>query len=445
MNFKKYLGILHDEKIKDKAFVKEYLEFSFKYRKPFKSYSFYINICKIFNGYPKTIKKILDDIPKLGYYKDYFYILLFSRNEELNNYIYDILEKRIKRDIELNNKKEHYSTLAKWLPRYESKINRKTKFVDKFSSILFPGMTDVNNGRALYRKLKSKLNKGLSTVEIKLCNKEFKKINFDKMGPIAFKKYLNIFMNNQETRKNFKNFLVRKLQNVDEFIKYIKTNENKIEKSIFQEIWEENKNNFINNVPMLKAAQIDKSMCFVDLSRDTFKSSWKELGIGIMLLVHNSSNIKDKVIMCSGNKLINLNIIGNDIIEQYNNLLGYCSPCQDLNLNDMIDKAKGDPDAKSIIVVSGKPNVDNISYLKNKKLVMFQLGLRDTGYTIYFSNGSSLKTIKKDDENNNNIKKHNVIMNDIVNNSWEINEYMKRYLSYLFLFCMISGITYNVI
>src|SRR5579885_2376372 len=106
----KFKNILYDHELENVNIVKEYLTFSLNKRKPKKDFKFYINICKIYNFYPNTICDILDNIPKLGYYKDYFFILFFSRNENLNNYIYKIIINQIKKDVDNFNKKQKIST-----------------------------------------------------------------------------------------------------------------------------------------------------------------------------------------------------------------------------------------------------------------------------------------------------------------------------------------------
>lgn len=76
-----YKTILSNEQLNDPSFVKEYLEFSFKKRRPEKDAKLYINICKIYEKYPETIQELLDNINKLGYYKDYFHILKYSSRQ----------------------------------------------------------------------------------------------------------------------------------------------------------------------------------------------------------------------------------------------------------------------------------------------------------------------------------------------------------------------------
>jgi len=58
--------------------IKKYIQNAFKYRKGVKKDGkFYKSICILYSEYPETVKKILDNIPKWGYYKDYLYFLYY--------------------------------------------------------------------------------------------------------------------------------------------------------------------------------------------------------------------------------------------------------------------------------------------------------------------------------------------------------------------------------
>ena len=129
--------ILSDDDIQDVDKVKLYLAESFSKRKPKKSNKLYINLCNIYNLYPNLIENILNDISKLGYYKDYFHILYFSTNYKLNNYIYNLVISQIKSDLENLEPGKKISTLGKWLPSEGSKINKKINFIDKFNSLFW--------------------------------------------------------------------------------------------------------------------------------------------------------------------------------------------------------------------------------------------------------------------------------------------------------------------
>ena len=72
----KKLYVFDKNDLDDKDKVKKYLQLSFQKRLRKKSMKLYYNICQIFEKYPATIKELLNNIPVLGYYKYYFYILI---------------------------------------------------------------------------------------------------------------------------------------------------------------------------------------------------------------------------------------------------------------------------------------------------------------------------------------------------------------------------------
>ena len=51
----------------------------------------------------------------------------FSKNKELNHFIYDLIIKQFKCDIINFEKHKEISTLAKWLPRQNSHFDKKIK------------------------------------------------------------------------------------------------------------------------------------------------------------------------------------------------------------------------------------------------------------------------------------------------------------------------------
>src|SRR5207245_2961042 len=109
-------------------------------------------------------------------YKDYFYILNFSKNTNLDDYIYNIIINQLKEYLKNIKCKKQISTLGKWLPREKSEINKKINFIDKFNSKFYPDFA-IYSARKRYRKLKSMLNKNLGTLEVNLCAKNYDKID----------------------------------------------------------------------------------------------------------------------------------------------------------------------------------------------------------------------------------------------------------------------------
>jgi len=270
----RYRKILHEKDLIDSSFIKSYLEREFRFSRTKKNKALYININIIFQKYPDTIKEILNNIPLLGYYKDYFYILMFSRNPELDQYIYNIIHTQLKEDQSNLKKNKKISTLGKWLPREDSKINKKCNFIDKFSEIFFPNSFDVYAARRKYRLMKTELNKELGTIESKLCTKQFSSINYAKVAPYALKKKMHIIQKHEESKIKYDEYQLALLKNMNlsELVReIIKNNSNDIEK-----VWNTFKSPFDK--------YLSNAVCIIDLSNDVYAVKGEFFAIGMALL-----------------------------------------------------------------------------------------------------------------------------------------------------------------
>lgn len=181
--------------------VENYLIYKLSNNKLFKGYSFYKNIAKLYDYYPKTIENIVANIPKFSYYKDYFRILNESKNENLNAYIYELLLTQIKLDIEKYNKNEPISTLAKWLPRKGREFDIKLNFVNKFVELLYQEPNGKKMNRIVmfrkYKKTVADLTRTLNPIEHNLCSKQYDKIDFENLTGKNHQTY------NQKLKKEF--------------------------------------------------------------------------------------------------------------------------------------------------------------------------------------------------------------------------------------------------
>src|SRR3990172_9094703 len=168
---------------KDKTLVKHFLTNSFKIRRAKKPLIIYKHIVKMYNYYPNTITKIINILYKIGYWKDYLYILEFAkRDSPLSNYIYKLLNEQIECDLDRLEGGDSISTLAKWMPRQQSSFDKKLNFVETYCRMYHPESKSFSAKRT-YRQTMSKLNKSIDTAEIKLCKKDEANINFKKIGP----------------------------------------------------------------------------------------------------------------------------------------------------------------------------------------------------------------------------------------------------------------------
>lgn len=367
---KKFKNVLYQDDLKNLTIVKEYLDFSLRRRLPKKNFKFYINLCNIYDYYPDLIQEIVNNIPKLGYYKDYFYILYFSRNEQLTNSIYDIVITQIKTDIKNYHNNTPISTLGKWLPRENSRIDKKIKFVDTFTQILYPN-TPKFTARKIYRKLKSSLNDKLGTLEKKMCSKEYSKINFDKVSPYALRNNFDNLMKHEECKERFNKHLLELLLKLElqNFVKEILLE--KYNREMVDQVWETNKKKYLTELPILNKLQNNKrhgieevksgpqTLLIVDFSKDTFNINMQHLVIGIILLMEEAKN----VIKCN-NSFLKLD---GSIKDKCKMIMNLCGPCKNISLEN-IDQYK------NVLVVTAKQ-------ITNQDInILYQIKLKDNGY-----------------------------------------------------------------
>jgi hypothetical protein len=415
--------ILNPSELNDSEFIKNYLKFSFSKRKSKKSNRLYINICRIYNIYPKTIEELLDNIPNLGYHKDYFYILLFSRNSKLNNYIYNIVINKIKSDIRNLKNGNKISTLGKWLPRESSIINKKIKFIDIFNSKFFPDDSKFH-ARKKYRKLKHLLNNKLGTLETKMCAKEYDKINFEKVSNNALKKNMNA-LNKHEDCKNKIIELEKeqlKKKSLSDFIKQILSETHDPE--MIERVWEFSKKRYLDEIPYLNKI-ISNSVGLFDLSRDTFKCDMQYLTIGVALLFDAFSESKILLFNDPNNK----GTLAGTICDKVKKMMMSCGPCPTINLENYINLLTGDDNNKNLLIVSYKDEI-NFDCFKDKNMSSLHIQLNyDDNFNIIYFNGSKVKKLIKyegPDERGQNsdngiwkIQPKNIV--NIINESNELN------------------------
>lgn len=419
----KFAKILNDEQINDYGTVKEYLEFSFRHRLPEKSKKLYINICKIYDKYPKTIEKVLDNIPTLGYYKDYFHIMLFSRNRQMDNYIINIVVDQLDKDMRCIKEGKEISTLGKWLPRENCKMNKRTNFIDRFNYVFYPDVEDVNAARRKYRKMKSLINNKLGTLEAKMCTRQYDQINFNKVAHMALKRNTNALLKHDECKIKLEEFNDDKLRkmSLSEFAKELFGNVFSQEKLV--DVWENNR--FCMEIPYLNK-MIQDAVCILDLSKDTFSWGSEYFAIGIALLIEQFSS--NKTIIVCGNHLSYQNLceLKGDVIEKANTLMGSIGPCKEIDLVkycDFLDKMN--ISGKNIVILSNK-KVLNMESSNDKNVSVVQFINYQGDYDIIHFNGDKIRKFTKynglsrevDDDIINDIKD----VKEIVTSSHELND-----------------------
>ncbi|ARF10077.1 hypothetical protein Indivirus_12_5 [Indivirus ILV1] len=432
-----YKTILSNEQINDPVFVKKYLQFSFNKRQPEKDKKLYINICKIYGSYPDTIKELLVNIPKLGYYKDYFHILKYSENNSLSDYIFELIIAQIKEDISQMKNKAKISTLGKYLPREKSKLNIKINFIDKFCNTLYPNINQFT-ARRKYRKLKTELNQYLGTLEAKLATKKYDEINFNKVSPYALKKNMQIINNHETSSNKFKEYLLDKLKNcsLTQFISYSLSNVFTQEE--INKVWEYNR--FLMDIPTLSNELVANSMCIIDLSKDTFTYKFEYFTIGLAILIDQFSLLKNKIII-AGHGLVNLD--GKNVTEKAEYLMKLCGPVRKINLEDYVVMANEMNNGKcnNLIFVTSK-DIGPINYiLEDNKLIVRQYIPDNGGYNVLYYNGNNVKRFYREVYSG---KELIVAKNidDIIVSSNELNDF--KMPVYIILFFLILVINFQI-
>jgi hypothetical protein len=434
--FKKFKKILNEYDLKNIDFVKEYLKFSFYKKRPKKNNKLYINICKIYDSYPGTVKELLDNIPTLGYYKDYFYIYNYSKNDDLNEYILNLVIKQLNQDLDNLKQNKEISTIAKYFPRENSKLNKNNSFIAAFCERYYPGL-QIYSARKKYRKLKSMLNEKLGTLESLICTKQLDKINLNKVSPMALENKKELLLVNDEMRAKLDQHETDQLKKLSlaSFIKELLLDKHSIEK--MQNLWEHNR--YCMEIPFIYRL-ISNSVCVIDLSKDTFSTNGQYFALGIALLIDQFSLVKNKTIVCKDN-LIQLK--GN-ILERAKQLWTYSGPCKELDAKryyDLINVNNTDENIKNFIFVSTKELMNHES-LCDKKITMIHYIPYGDHYNIRYFNGSKIKEFRRYSNKNTIFSKEAEYyetrkdINNIIIESNELNDRNTPVVIVLFFFMM---------
>jgi hypothetical protein len=114
-----------------------------------------------------------------------------------------MINNQVKRDWEqLSESKPVISLVSKWIPREKSKMAwLHKKLVENYFPACFSTMTNENKERTWkkaameYRKIVSRLNRTLDTVQIKQCDNQWSKIDFSKVSKATLLLQKNAWFN----------------------------------------------------------------------------------------------------------------------------------------------------------------------------------------------------------------------------------------------------------
>ena len=134
----------------------------------------------------------------MGSWKDMKY--LFNELDACPPELVTVINKQLKEDIESMNNTKSCSLLAKWIPREKSKKFgwiHKILAMDYFEHYGHLGWTKraTDKAQTYYRKIVSRLNRYIDTVQIKQCGQTWKAINFDNVTSITMMKQRKAFLN----------------------------------------------------------------------------------------------------------------------------------------------------------------------------------------------------------------------------------------------------------
>jgi len=143
--------------------------------------------------------QMLDLVPKYGCWRDLFHLashMLERESERCNSVkeaVIEIARNQLKKDAFTVD--EPISLCAKWAPR-EGKGNANDQtLVKELAAALFPQMSKMSQRLAAYRKMLSKLNKRIDTVEVKMCAGDWEEIKPAVVPGRALDKYRAAFLN----------------------------------------------------------------------------------------------------------------------------------------------------------------------------------------------------------------------------------------------------------
>lgn len=141
----------------------------------------------------------------MGSWKDMKY--LFNELDACPPELVTVINKQLKEDVESMNNTKSCSLLAKWIPREKSKKFgwiHKILAMDYFEHYGHLGWTKraTDKAQTYYRKIVSRLNRYIDTVQIKQCNHTWKSIDFDNVTSITMMKQRKAFLNENGLHDN---------------------------------------------------------------------------------------------------------------------------------------------------------------------------------------------------------------------------------------------------
>ena len=254
--------------------------------------------------YPKILYKNLTNIIEFGRYDDFIDIILKTHDSGIKEYGITLIKNQLINDLE----SEKVSLLAKWMPSANTSSKETVKKAVELRQYL-------RLSPKTYQKTLSTLRKKINIVERQMSNKEWEKIEYDKIPSIAGFRYRKAFYRNDEAR--YTEFMSNKETKVNaatltpysivsQCLNYDIKNRNVLEK-----YWQNLPNYF---------TKPQNGIAIVDVS-GSMRGTPMEVAISLGLYVaeRNKGAFKDYFITFSDNPEL-LKIYGQDILEKVSNI-----------------------------------------------------------------------------------------------------------------------------
>jgi len=252
--------------------------------------------------YANSIKTINQLKRFKGYYKRWFNIMKESSSNRFRNELYQITIDKFNDDLLKHKKGEKISTLAKWLPRENSSLDRELNFVENITNKMFPAVPK-NKAKQLYRKNIVELSKKLNVIESLMSQKKLSEINFSKIPDIAFKRNSNNFIKHPELMNKFIEEYMSRLNRkhsgyfIDELVEYSKRTP--FERGLIRNAFNLRKNKYFNKLNNQKYT-LNNCVPVLDTSNRNLKTKKFKKQLLISLYFASESN---KIIINSDKEL----------------------------------------------------------------------------------------------------------------------------------------------
>lgn len=172
--------------------------------------------------FPETCARLLPLFPQYGYWKDLPLLMASGLSEDLNRAALEAIKNQLLEDLKaveqhktelretfdeeelkvLQRKGPSISLLAKWLPREDSSLDKKTGFVNLFAPILWKESAAMENtdgwqskAKAHYRKTIASLTAYLDLPEVLLAAQREEEIKFQRVASKATMRLRKVFLN----------------------------------------------------------------------------------------------------------------------------------------------------------------------------------------------------------------------------------------------------------